>query len=273
MSAPNVPYAGPWYGPNGKGKAYRGPAAIALKRSISRWNPKVLPWKTFNDQYNVRLENATKKFQRAHGIKATGQTGLATFKALRRETNKKGQPVMDHVAVNLFEDAWAIANPPKPPAIVVVREALVEFLVAMEKYNAIWWYSQLRPNNALGDDPDEGGRGDCSTLEPSTTYWVRSETGIFVPDPTGYGYSGWGNSQSIWMHLQNRKVTNGQYEIGDIAVYGPSWNTRHVSMCRSRGSSSNAIFTSHGSQAGPYATRLYYRSDLLAVVRPVLVTG
>jgi hypothetical protein len=271
VAAPNVPYSGPWYGPNGKGKTYRGPAAVALKRAVSRWNPKVLPWKVFNNQYNVRLENALKKFQRAHDIRPTGQTGLATFKALRRETNRKGQPAMDSVAVNLFEDAWAIKNPPKPPNIVIVREALAEFLREMELYNYKWWYSQLRPNNALGDDPDEGGRGDCSTLEPCGTYMVRAETGLFVPDPTGYGYSGWGNTQSILNNLRERKVTNGQYEVGDCALYGPAWQTRHMSMCRQRGTAQTAIFTSHGSQSAPYATRLWYRGDVLGVYRPVLV--
>jgi hypothetical protein len=273
MSAPITPFSGPWYGPSIRGaKAYRGPAAVALKRAVSRWDPKVLPWRRFNDRYNVRLENALKKFQRKHVLKATGQCGLPTFRALRRQVNRKGDPIFDHVCVTLFEDAWNTAHPPKPPAIVSVREALVEYLKGIEAHAWEWHYNQRRAYTGLGADPDDGGQADCSSSMMLGCFWARRETGIYVPDPSGFAYAGWGNTQSIWNRLSWNRVTDGKYAVGDMALYGSTWNTKHVTMCRSQGSSRTAIFTSDGSEAAPYSTRLFYRGDLLAVVRPVLVS-
>ena len=53
-----------------------------------------------------------------------------------------------------------------------------------------------------------------------------------------------------------------------MALYGHSLNnTSHVTICRRGGGTQTSIWTSHGSERGPYATRLIYRSDLLLVVR------
>jgi hypothetical protein len=53
-----------------------------------------------------------------------------------------------------------------------------------------------------------------------------------------------------------------------MALFGSSLgNTKHVTICRRNGDTMSSIWTSHGSERGPYATRLRYRSDLLCVVR------
>jgi hypothetical protein len=59
-----------------------------------------------------------------------------------------------------------------------------------------------------------------------------------------------------------------RFYIGDMALYGPTLShTTHVTVCRQGGDLMGSVWTSHGSEAGPYATRLRYRSDFLLVVR------
>ena len=90
-----------------------------------------------------------------------------------------------------------------------------------------------------------------------------------VKDPGGYGYSGWGFTGSILATNRRRRVPlDRKFFIGDMALYGPSLsNTRHVTMCRRNGDYMSSVWTSHGHEPGPYATRLGYRGDLLVVVR------
>jgi len=278
-SAPSAPFSGPWYGPSNNvgARRYAGPAAVGIKRTLSRARPDLFEWKRFDNVYNRSLEDAIKKFQRAHKIApASGQCGLPTFTALRRSKVPAGSPhagewAMDWVAVSAFEDAWDIAHPPKPPAVVAVRQSIAAYCVDMENYQAKWHYTQQRPYTGLGDEPEDGGYGDCSGYCIYAYGWARDHTGIHVPDPSGYNYAGYGNSQSIWLRNDDQIVRDGVYEVGDCALYGPSYRTKHISICRTRGTASEAIFSSFGSEAGPYPTRVKYRTDLLAVVRPDLV--
>ena len=279
-----APFSGPWLRPEDSGKIrYRGPAAVALKRTISRGyngddGKPLIPWRYFNNAYNSVLEDAVRKVQRKHGLQVTGTTGERLFDLLRSRRVPRGRPnagdfAMDHVSVGLFEDAYDIKHPPVDPPLVRVREAMAEYLELMEEFDTRWDYSQARPYSGLGRAPSAGGYADCSALVMLAYYWARQHSGtqdapaVHVPDPSGYGYSGYGNSQSIWDQHRDRQVS-GTYEIGDVAIYGPSWDTRHVTICRLRGSSSTAIFTSNGSQPGPDPTRVFYRTDFLAVVRP-----
>lgn len=267
-------YTGAWYGPSNKQghAAYHGPAAIALKRIVSRADPDLLPWTRFDDKYNRRLERGIAALQRKHDIPGTGQTGRPTFNLLMR-LPRKGHPhelAADNVAINLLEDAWAILHPPVTP-IQKVHNELGDFLAEMEAYGTIWHYLQRRPFSTLGRSPHRGGYSDCSEMVAAACYYVRLAVGIFTPDPNGRGYDGYGNSDTLYAVNRHRTVTNGSYEVGDVGVYGLAYRTRHVTMCRVPGSSASAIFTSNGSEAGPLPTRVRYRGDLLAVVRPRLV--
>jgi Putative peptidoglycan binding domain len=276
--APVAPYSGPWLGPDDKGKIqYRGPAAVAFKRTISRgWND-LIPWRFFNEQFNSVLDEAVRKIQWQHGLQVTGNIGPKMFGILRRRRVPAGKPnagewAMDAVSVRLLEEAYDLKFPPKPPPLEVIRDALSEFLLGIEGFRGRWDYSQARPYSSLGRDPEDGGVGDCSSTVMLAYFWARSETGIHVPDPSGFGYSGFGNSQSIWeRHRDSRKAT-APFQVGDCALYGPSSSrTSHITVCRKPGDASSAIFTSHGSGSGPLPTRRDYRGDLLGVVRPPLL--
>jgi hypothetical protein len=267
-------FSGSWYGPSNRhgAAAYHGSAAIALKRIVSRADPDLLPWTRFDAAYNRRLERALAALQRKHGIPGTGQTGRPTFTMLMR-LPRHGHPhelAADNVAINLLEDAWAILHPPITP-LQQVHGAIADFLREAEAYAAIEHYFQRRPMMTLGRAPHRGGYNDCSELATDALYWPRIAVGVFTPDPNGRAFDGWGNTDTLYATNKIRTVRSGAYEIGDLAIFGPAYKTRHVTICRSPGSSATAIFTSNGSEAGPLPTRVNYRGDLLAVVRPRLV--
>ena len=90
-----------------------------------------------------------------------------------------------------------------------------------------------------------------------------------VEDPGGYNYTGYGNTGSILYTNRRRRVPlDRKFFIGDMVLYGPSFSdTKHVAICRKNGYKDTAIWTSHGSQAGPLPVYMYYRSDVLCVVR------
>lgn len=277
MAAPVAPYSGPWFGPANDGKLrYRGPAAVAFKRTISRGWFDLIPWRHFNDMYNSILDEAVRKIQRQNGLSVSGDIAMPMFQILRKRKVPAGKAnagdwAMDRVSVRLLEDAYDIKFPPAVPKDEI-RAAISKFCRGVENYAGRWSYSQARPYSSLGREPEEGGTGDCSSTVILAYFQGREDTGYHVPDPSGFGYAGYGNSQSIWERNLGSKVTDGKYEVGDCALYGPSSSrTTHITICRQDGNSTTAVFTSHGSMSGPYATRLHYRSDLLGVIRPPLL--
>jgi cell wall-associated NlpC family hydrolase len=130
-------------------------------------------------------------------------------------------------------------------------------------------YSQARPLTSLGDPPSSEFTTDCSGLVISAFRWADIWLPWLVKDPGGYAYRGWGFTGSILETNKRRRVPlDHKFFVGDMALFGPSLSrTTHVTICRRNGNTQTAIFTSHGSERGPYATRLLYRRDLLCVVR------
>jgi len=130
-------------------------------------------------------------------------------------------------------------------------------------------YSQFRPLTSFGDPPSHGFTTDCSGLVISAFYWADMWLPAKVKDPGGYGYSGDGWTGSILeTNLKRRVPLDRKFFVGDMALFGGSLSrTSHVTICRRNGDAMSSIWTSHGSERGPYATRLRYRSDLLCVVR------
>ena len=147
----------------------------------------------------------------------------------------------------------------------VIRRYLERSEAAQPKIH----YSQLRPITSLGDPPASGFTTDCSGLVISAFYWADLWCAFKVKDPGGYGYSGWGFTGSILATNKKRRVPlDHKFFIGDMALFGSSLSyTKHVTICRRGGNTMSSIWTSHGSERGPYPTRLLYRSDLLCVVR------
>lgn len=132
-------------------------------------------------------------------------------------------------------------------------------------------YSQHRPMTHLGMAPNIEWTADCSGLCTGAFRWADMQSGFDVDDPNGhnFGYSGWGYTGTLYWANRKRRVPSGRvYFIGDMALYGPSLSsTSHVVICRKGGKEASAVWSSHGSERGPYPVRLRYRSDLLCVVR------
>lgn len=273
---PDAPYAGPFYPGSDPRGPDRSPYLRGVKRGLSRWDDKVLPWAVFDDHFNRRLEHAARVFQAAHGIDATGNWGRGSHDALEFALRNRGhttphEPALDKTALMLMEDGYDLKHPPVVVSpLEKVRDEIAAYLRLCETYRSLIHYRQQRPMRSLGDNPAGGFQGDCSELAVAAYYWARLRTGIHVPDPSGYGYAGYGNSVTLYTTNRYRKVsTVGVFEVGDVATYG-LYASRHVTICRARGTATTAVWTSHGSEYGPNPTRLFYRTDLWTVVRPRL---
>lgn len=132
-------------------------------------------------------------------------------------------------------------------------------------------YQQFRPMNHLGKSPSSEFTCDCSGFTTSAFRWADLHTKFKVNDPNGvkFNYNGVGFTGTLLANNMKRRVPlDRKFFIGDMALYGPSLgDTRHVAICRKNGDAEDSIWTSHGSEGGPYSVLLRYRRDLLCVVR------
>lgn len=149
------------------------------------------------------------------------------------------------------------------------RYVIRRYLEQAEANRAHIHYSQGRPLTSLGNSPNSTFWTDCSGLVISAFYWGEIWTPYTVKDPSGLGYTGYGNTDSLLATNKSRRVPlDHRLYIGDIALYGTSLShTTHTTICRKGGDANSSVWTSHGSEAGPYSVKLRYRSDFLVVVR------
>lgn len=156
-----------------------------------------------------------------------------------------------------------------PTAKLRFREELAHFCVLAEQYESRWSYSQRRPYTGLGAAPTTWHTDDCSSYCALAFYWAGHHTGHPVADPLGYHYGGYGNTQSSYEFLKAHRAPKDKYRIGDMAIYGPSWDTVHMMVCRKAGTGKSAVWSSHGHTAGPEArTDIHYHPEpLLGVFR------
>lgn len=171
--------------------------------------------------------------------------------------------------VQRFLSSATARRPLTPNEKKAARACQARYLLTTETYKDRWIYEQYRKMRSLGVDPSKGGRSDCSENATASFFWVRHKLGIPVEDPNGLGFNGYGYTGTLLAANVARKIPLDRvFFVGDLAIYGHGSTTTHVVTCRKGGRAVDAIWTSNGSQAGPYPVRLHYRSDLLAVVRP-----
>jgi len=151
------------------------------------------------------------------------------------------------------------------------RRLIAQFLLASERHAGQIVYSQHRPFR-VDVDPAAGYRGDCSSYVTQAFAWAQDRLdGPHLHDPNGpVEYDGWGWTGTLYTTNRRHRVPlDHRMFVGDLALYGRSTtDTRHVTVCRRNGWAADAVFSSHGSQAGPLPTKLGYRPDLLGVYRP-----
>jgi len=259
----------------GKVPSPPGPDVLAIKRALKRGQQgaKDKEFSQLDDAFTNKFSHGKDAtwpggvagFQRCQSIDDTGWIGDKTYQALRYAAvpygPNAGQPLFDQKAVDLLVQAQRQfdtgGNSEK------VRAAITEFLEIAESNEASWHYTQARPFDVSVDPDGTSVKGDCSAYAVQAYHYALVETGLPVADPSKQGFSGFGNTGTN--EDDHPKVTNGAFEVGDLAHYNG-----HVTVCKVAGNASTAWFSSHGQEAGPDPQRLHYRSDLRFVVRPPL---
>lgn len=258
------------------GELMRGFDVLAMKRAIckaGRWGE----WEPTNWDQNYYevfsmgkgtgqvADSGVRGFQRQEGITQNGVMDDATWQRLRRalvpEGPNKGRHVVDSVCISLIaKAAYEFSDEAK---LAKVRVAITDFCARAEAHEGVWHYTQRRPFAGLGVSPEEPHMNDCSGYVILAYFWARKTAGILVPDPSGYRYTGYGNT---WDDLDGHpRVTSGNYLVGDLANYDG-----HVTICKRGGDARSALWSSMGSERGPIEESLFYRGDLRFVGRPPL---
>lgn len=136
---------------------------------------------------------------------------------------------------------------PKPDPIVVKRQAIVDWCMAMHnQYEGRLGYSQSRPKWFIRDKPPKMTKpsyADCSSLA------IRAYQIAGAPSPSRYGYSGYGSTYDEEPH--GRRVFDADLVPSDLVFY-----RGHVGVYVG-----NGMVVSHGSSVGPRLHSLNYRSD------------
>lgn len=156
-----------------------------------------------------------------------------------------------------------------PNQKLAARDLIRRYLERAEANKENIHYDQFRPMNHLGKSPSSTFTCDCSGYVPAAFRWADLHLNFVLHDPHGNNYNGYGNTATLLSNNYRRRVPlNRKFFVGDMAIYGPSLlKTAHVAICRKDGYVDESVWSSHGSERGPYSVKLHYRSDLLVVVR------
>jgi hypothetical protein len=265
LTAKQAPFTGPYWGPSHSRGPMKGPTAKALKRAQIRMGRFEGDLSELDPHYNLLLEKAMRAWQRTlPDVQDSGQYGMGSWMAMREAKVPAGRPhageyALDAPAQELLRAEWKAQQ---APDVDDVRAAIADFCLRAEAHESIWHYDRRRLFTGLDDPPEVLHRNDCSSYAILGYRWARKVTGVLVPDPSGYGYGGAGNT---WDDLDGHPKVAGSYFVGDLAHYDG-----HVTICRKAGDSNASIWSSFGQESGPEARQLFYRDDFLFVVRPPL---
>lgn len=126
-------------------------------------------------------------------------------------------------------------------------------------------YSQARPFTFVDVIVVGWHTLDCSGFVINCFWNASHDLQVYIADPSGQKYSGWGNTWTMetWLRANGKRAAevNG-YLVGDIAMYAG-----HTTVCSTAGSATVSRWTSHGSEGGPVVQKLGYRDDLVGVWR------
>jgi hypothetical protein len=127
------------------------------------------------------------------------------------------------------------------------RQLLAELMDGTVKNERNWHYEMRRPLPFPSRDKALHGsvHSDCSF----GCIILCKLAGC--PDPSGYNFAGYGNSQSFFNKLQHIPIH--EAKIGDLIVYGYG-GANHAVMVRG-GLGANPLVWSHGQEKGPIFVR------------------
>jgi hypothetical protein len=150
-----------------------------------------------------------------------------------------------------------------------VRAHITKYCQTAELNQWRWHYSQQRPFRYVNDPASSYVVGDCSAYVSIVYHDCMHDLGIYIADPLGMKYTGWGYTGTLEHFLRangKRVVEANGYLVGDIARWGEGSHA-HTAVCRKAGSAKVAVWSSFGSESGPKPVLLGYRSDLVGVWR------
>lgn len=198
-----------------------------FKRGIVLSNKAGLAW-----QRNL------KRFQAKHGLKADGEYGPATHKALR--------PYIARVPYAVWLWNHYVHKASIAPRRVIVNTALygvahsgsIHYTQSSRRMEGV--RRRLKP-------PAYPRYEDCSSFA-TWCYWVAG-----APDPNGRGYDGQGYTGTLASH--GKRVSRlAEARPGDLIFYGGGFPYGHVAVYIGGGK-----VVSHGSEHGPLVCSAAYR--------------
>ena len=262
--------------PPSPGELFHGYDILAYKRACCRagrwgeWEPENWDqnyWKVFalGKGTGKVADSGIRGIERQENIAEDGVINDVLYQKMRRikvpDGPHQGEPIFDSTCIKLLNLALKEFGPGSEERRI--REAMTDYMLRAETSEDRWHYTQQRPYTGLGVEPEKTHENDCSSYAVLVYYWARKVTGLRIPDPSGYSYSGYGNT---WDDLDGHpRVTSGNYLVGDLGHYDG-----HVVICRKPGNADTAVWSSFGSEFGPDAVKLFYRGDFIKVVRPEL---
>lgn len=128
-------------------------------------------------------------------------------------------------------------------------QRLMRATLADETKRHTWTYHAVRPCPMPSRPWKEGEKvwGDCSKGVQFLCWWAD-----LPADPMHGGWGAYGNSQTLWLHLQHLDHAN-QLHIGDIVTFGTD-GEEHAAMVLESGS--DPLVWSFGHQGAPNSYRL-----------------
>lgn len=146
-----------------------------------------------------------------------------------------------------------------------VRAAMHELMkstIVDEAVRHTWTYRAVRPMPVPTSwHPGQLVRGDCSKGCQYLAAWAHG------PDPMGNGFNSYGNSQTIWLHLQHVDEPS-ELDVGDMITFGP-WGSEHAAVVMDKGA--DPWLWGFGHQGAPSRTRLSWDSRSRQYLRMPIV--
>jgi hypothetical protein len=269
LTKEQVPFTGP-YGLPASSFKNKGPTAEALKRAFGHL--KLFPWREYNQQYNLALWEVVADYKIKKGIlsRRDGSYGEAVWTALRKETYRKDGktlPAFDPYAQKLIQDEAGITA--ESDKMVIAQKYISEFWnLAIANERNIHYNNTIRPY-PIYVNPNSSFSSDCSMMVIQASGYAAERSGLKLVDPAKQGWSGYGNTD---MYEDDWDKIGAPYRVGDLAHFQ---NSRHVIECIVPGSIADAVWGSHGQEAGPQKFKLpeynRYPFEFMFVVRPQIL--
>lgn len=127
-----------------------------------------------------------------------------------------------------------------------LRRAISQYCATAEQNRLKWTYIEQRPFHGYGLAASDKHIADCSAYCSLVFNAAMHATKIYLDDPLGEHYSGYGNTDTALHFLKAHPAPPDKYLVGDFSIFGSEWHTIHMSVCEKAGTAKTALFSSNG---------------------------